>query len=119
MTVYFLAPPASMPPHGLLHLLGPLHALAPPRRANRPLSDPLCIHILMWPCLLAPWHTTFLPVQPVSPAGCRSGSAVPPPLHTRRLGTDGSVLVSGSVLLYKKGRIHTHTAGGERLLILI
>ena len=46
MTVYYLVLPAAMPPYGLLHLLGPLRALAPPRRANRPLSDPLCIHIL-------------------------------------------------------------------------
>ena len=46
MTVYYsVLSAASMPPYGLLHLLGPLHALALPRRANRPLPDPLCIHI--------------------------------------------------------------------------
>ena len=77
---------------------------------------PVYPHFNMWPRRRSPRHTTFLHVQPGGPAGRRSVSAVSPPMHPRRLETDGIVIVSGSVSLFKRAgythtRISRHSAG--------
>ena len=101
MTVYYLALSAECcRPMGSFTFSAPCVHWPRHRRANRPLSDPLCIHISN----VASTITT--PAHDVSTCSawrpCRTPKRLcgPPTLHPRRLETDGFVIVSGSASLF-------------------
>ena len=114
MTVYFLVLPnaRSCRLMGSSTHLGPLCALAPPRRTNRPLPDPRVSTFTMWPRRLADGTRRFflfgLAGAPDTEAALRF-----PHLCTLSVWVlMVLVVVSGSVSLYKRaGYTHTSLSG--------